>query len=217
MPVLINSSKLTAKIKNLSYYGQELDAAIIAALGEVIREISNNTAFVSQKASEQVGFDPAQFVENIQGFYYLGPHSFGILNTKVMGDIRDIERIRGQHGSIAAIEPLTGLPTHRKISLWHMGTKRFDLFEKVVLGHPAYARDLAIARRRRWQTKTPQWIFIDKGIAGLAPTHFVTAPTTPANVKAKVRYETQIRLKAIFKDPTTGRFTKGPGTYRRSR
>jgi hypothetical protein len=137
----------------------QIDKAIKGSLEAAIRMIADSFAS-DPDAADQVGFDIAQFRQNISKVYALGPHEFGIIDTDVLGGEEEIEEI-------------FGLP-----NFWHQGTGSFDLFFAYIQD-PANKADLASRRRAVWGSKTPQWIYLEYGTsATLEPFAFLEADVT---------------------------------------
>jgi hypothetical protein len=159
VPVLIDSTKLSKRLleldKNLKP-GALLDIAIKDQLQAGIREFYD-LIVDSPDIEDQVGFDKDQFWENIDHIYRLGPHSYGILDTDVMGGADDINALAGVKGMFV---PEGGIGTEsgnaEKFQQFIGGSS--EGFGDPSVGRGGNRQKLETRRRNFWGTKTPQWI-----------------------------------------------------------
>lgn len=161
------------------------------ALSEVavqtIGDVRSNALSRLAGREDQVGFDLAQFLQNIGtpgNLEVAGARgSVGILHEPTMGTLEDFEAI----GNIAPDSQ--GDAQH----LWHQHGKRGDVFKRAVFDYPNVREELARDRQSVWGAKTPQWYLLENGSSSggeypeVPAAHFIASATRPDRMVLRLR------------------------------
>lgn len=146
--------------------------ALSTVAQETIGDVSEAALSRLAGREDQVGFNLAQFLENIRepgALEVIGGHGHvGILDQERMGTAADFEEIGDQF---------------IKHHLWHQGTGQGEVFRQAVFDDPIERDRLAQDRQAVWGTKTPQWYLMENGFSGggeyppVPAAHFIASST----------------------------------------
>lgn len=140
-------ARIREAVANIAPY-KLVDAAV-----DAIGEISDSAVTRLAAREDQVGFDLAQFLRNIQQPGPLAIKSPGVASIGILDVI--------QMGTLADFEAIGEIP-----DLWHFGQRRGEAFRRQVFDYPDKRDDLARMRQAIWGDKTPQWYLLEHGYPG---------------------------------------------------
>lgn len=168
-------SKLNRIIEAVNLAPYALSEVAVDTIGDVTRSAVDHLA----PRQDQVGFDLAQFIRNIQEpgpIEVLGASgNVGILDVNRMGTLEDFDRIAGTFPS-----------------LWHEGHGRAATFQQAVFDRPAVREAVATGREAVWNPTTPQWRLLNDGYSGsdayppVPASHFIESATIPIRVMGRM-------------------------------
>jgi len=174
-----NAARLRSRLKQITEATRLAPYALSDVAVDTIGDVSSNALAMLAGREDQVGFDLAQFLQNIRDpgpLAVVGGHgTVSILDQERMGTVEDFDLI--------ADDP----------SLWHFGGRRGDLFRESVFNDPEEREDLERARRAIWGDKTPQWYLMENGFTGtgayppVPASHFIASATRADRIALKLR------------------------------
>lgn len=153
MPVQANASRLLRRVRQVrDAVATIAPYKLIDVAQDAIGEVNNEALARLSHRDDQIGFDLAQFLRNIEQagpLVILGPGraTIGILDQIKMGTVEDFERIAHQPG------------------LFHHHTGN-ELSIREVYENEGTRESLARARRGVWGDRTPQWYLLEYGYQG---------------------------------------------------
>lgn len=173
-----NAAQLKSRLNKITEATRLAPYALSAVAVDTIGDVSNNALTSLAGREDQVGFDLAQFIQNIRDPGPLevngGRGQVSILDQERMGTVEDFDLI--------ADDP----------HLWHFGTGHAELFRQDVFEDPEARDDLERKRRAIWGDKTPQWYLMENGFSGagayppVPAAHFVASATRADRIALKL-------------------------------
>lgn len=180
--ILANAARLKSRLREITEATKLAPYALSEVAVDTIGDVSANALGRLAGREDQVGFDLAQFIQNIRDPGQLevsgGRGKVGILDQEVMGTAADFELI----GNIP------GTDTH----LWHQHGKQGQIFKQEVFDYPAIRDELARDRQSIWGDRTPQWYLMENGFTGggeyppVPAAHFIASATRADRITLKL-------------------------------
>lgn len=182
MPMRADASHLKSRLNGIIQATRLAPYALSEVAVQTIYDVSSNALSRLAGREDQVGFDLAQFLQNIRDPGNLevsgARGSVGILDTIMMGTAEDFEKI-------SDLDP--------ERHLWHQGGKRGDVFKRAVFDYPDIREELARDRQTIWAERTPQWYLMEYGYTGggeypdVPAAHFIQSATRADRMVLRLR------------------------------
>lgn len=175
MTVTANALLLKQKIQNFKNALAAAPYTMVDVATDVIGEVSQSALSNLSGRDDQVGFDLAQFLDNIRT-----PSSLEIRGRTASISILDVRRM----GTQEDFEAIAYVP-----ELWHSHQRRGEAFRTQLYDYPELREALAQRRQQIWGTKTPQWWLLEHGYSGggaypaVPASHFIAEATEQTKIQ----------------------------------